>query len=147
MRFIGRFGEYTVLTRLLEADIEAYPAVKVNQDSYDITAVSKGGRVIRIEVKTTDLFNDSTNNLIGKLARTFDFLAVVIVEGDKVNCYVLTHAQAIALKGDSVQLGVSRRVEGKFEVKPALLPYRERWDHIRNFEPAHPLAAEEPARP
>ena len=79
MKFIGKFGEYLVLTRLLENEVEAYPAIKVNQDSYDLTAISKSGRIVRIQVKSTDLNNKSTNNTIGALAREFDFLVVVVV--------------------------------------------------------------------
>lgn len=133
MKFIGKFGEYLVLTRLLENEVEAYPAIKVNQDSYDLTAISNSGRIIRIQVKATELHNKSTNNTIGALAREFDFLVVVIVHGDRLaDCYVLTHAEAHALRGTSKLLGVSRQVDRISVVKSELAQHREAWDRIRD---------------
>lgn len=133
MKFIGKFGEYLVLTRLLEKEIEAYPAIKVNQDSYDLTAISKSGRIIRIQVKATELHNKSTNNTIGALAREFDFLVVVIVHGERLaDCYVLTHGEANTLRGTSQQLGVSRLVDGVSVVKSELAQHKEEWGRIRD---------------
>lgn len=88
MKFIGKFGEYLVLTRLLENEVEAYPAIKVNQESYDLTAIADSGRIVRIQVKTTELHNKSTNNTVGALARDFDFLVIVVVHGERsADCY------------------------------------------------------------
>ena len=133
MKFIGRFGEYLTLTRLLENEIEAYPAIKVNQDSYDLTAIATSGSIVRIQVKTTELNNKSTNNTIGSFAREFDFLIVVIVHGkNKADCYVITHAEAHSLRGISKQLGVSRRQSGISVVKSELAQYKEMWSRIRD---------------
>ncbi|WP_157158271.1 hypothetical protein [Delftia sp. Cs1-4] len=133
MRFIGKFGEYLALTRLLENDIEAYPAIKANQDSYDLTAISLSGRIVRIQVKTTDLHNKSTNNTIGCLARDFDFLVVVVVHGERVaDCYVLTHAEAHELRGTSKLLGISRKVKLISVVKHEITAHKEKWDRIRD---------------
>lgn len=133
MKFIGKFGENLVLTRLLERDIEAYPAIKANQDSYDLTAIPPSKRVLRIQVKATELNNKSTNNTIGSLAREFDYLVIVIVRGERLaDCYVLTHAEAHALRGESKQLGVSRKVNGKSVVKNELEWHKEQWDRIRD---------------
>lgn len=136
MKFIGKFGEYLVLTRLLENEIEAYPAIKVNQDAYDLTAISMSGRIIRIQVKTTELHNKSTNNTIGTLARDFDFLVVVIVHGERLaDCYVLTHAEAHAFRGSSKQFGVSRQQNRVAVVKSELEPYKEAWARISDAQP------------
>lgn len=135
MKFIGKFGENLVLTRLLERDIEAYPAIKVNQDSYDLTAIPPSKRVLRIQVKATGLNNKSTSNTIGSLAREFDYLVIVIVivRGERLaDCYVLTRAEAHALRGDSKQLGGSRKVNGKSLVKNELEWHKEQWDRIRD---------------
>jgi hypothetical protein len=133
MKFIGKFGEYLVLTRLLENEIEAYPAIKVNQDSYDLTAISQSGRIIRIQVKATELHNKSTNNTVGALAREFDFLVLVIVQGERLaECYVLTHGEAHTLRGTSKQLGVSRQVDGVSVVKSELTQHKEAWRRIRD---------------
>jgi hypothetical protein len=133
VKFIGKFGEYLVLSRLLERGIEAYPAIKVNQDSYDLTAIAQSGRILRVQVKATDLRNKSTNNSIGTLARTFDFLAIVAVRDDAAaDCYVLTHQEAHELRGDSKQLGISRIKNGASVTKTELDPYREAWHRIGN---------------
>lgn len=133
MRFIGKFGEYLALTRLLESEIEAYPAIKVNQDSYDLTAISRSGRIIRIQVKSTELHNKSTNNTIGALSREFDFLVVVIVHGERLaDCYVLTYAEAHELRGNSKSLGVSRKVSRVSVIKDELTLHKEAWSRIRD---------------
>ncbi|NMV23280.1 hypothetical protein HKB23_12825, partial [Vibrio parahaemolyticus] len=64
MKFIGKYGEHLVLSQLLKLDIEAYLAIKSNQEDYDITVVLESSRVLRIQVKTTDLHNQNTNNSI-----------------------------------------------------------------------------------
>ncbi|MDO9066832.1 MAG: hypothetical protein Q7W05_00020 [Deltaproteobacteria bacterium] len=133
MKFIGKFGEYLTLTRLLENEVEAYPAIKVNQDSYDLTAISKSGRILRIQVKTTELHNKSTNNSIGSLAREFDFLVVVVVNGEReADCYVLTHAEAHALRGTSKLLGISRLERQASVVKAEFAQHKEQWGCIRD---------------
>ena len=131
VRFIGKFGEYLALSRLLEHGVEAYPAIKVNQDSYDLTAITASGAVVRVQVKATDLRNKSTNNSVGALARTFDFLVVVAVHGDSAaDCYVLTHEEAHELRGKSKLLGVSRRENNASVIKRELLPHKEAWHRI-----------------
>jgi len=133
MKFIGKYGEYLALTRLLEHEVEAYSAIKVNQDSYDLTAIAKSGRIVRIQVKATELHNRSTNNSIGSLAREFDFLVVVVVQAGRfADCYVLTHAEAHALRGESKNLGISRREKRVSVVKRELDQYKEQWSRIRD---------------
>ena len=133
MKFIGKFGEYVVLTRLLENDVEAYPAIKVNQDSYDLTAISASKRIVRIQVKATKLRNQSTNNTVGALAREFDFLVIVVVLGQNSSeCYVLTRAEAHTLRGTSKQLGISRKVKKASVVKSELTQHKEQWGRIRD---------------
>lgn len=133
MKFIGKFGEYLALTRLLEHEIEAYPAIKSNQDSYDLTAISMSGRVVRIQVKTTELNNKSTNNTIGSLAREFDFLVAVVVRGDRLaDCYIMTHEEAHAIRGTSKSLGISRKDKGVFAVKSEFTQHKEQWSRIRD---------------
>lgn len=131
MKFIGKFGEYLALSRLLERGIEAYPAIKANQDSYDLTAIPASGKILRIQVKSTDLRNKSTNNTLGTLARTFDFLVVVVVTTDvNADCYVLTHEEAHALRGTSKQLGVSRMKNREPVLKDELALHKEAWHRI-----------------
>ncbi|WP_147424424.1 hypothetical protein [Vogesella indigofera] len=133
MKFIGKFGEYLTLTRLLENEIEAYPAIKINQDSYDITAITKSGKILRIQVKSTLLHNNSTNNTIGSLSRNFDFLVVVVIHGERAaDCYILTHAEAQTLRGNSKQLGISRKERQVSVVKSEIAQHKEQWSRIRD---------------
>lgn len=132
-KFIGKFGEYIALSRLLAHEIEAYPAIKVNQANCDLTAITKAGRVVRIEVKSTDLLNASTNNTIGALAKTFDFLVIVVTNGQETDCYVLSHAEAMALRGSSKQMGISEFRDGAKRVKTSIHSHHERWDRIGSF--------------
>lgn len=105
----------------------------MNQDSYDLTAISKSGRIIRIQVKAAELDNKSTNNTIGTLTRNFDFLLIVIVHGERpADCYVLTHAEAHALRGTSKLLGVSRKENRISVVKRELAPHKEAWARIND---------------
>ncbi len=132
MKFLGKYGEHRVLVNLLANDIEAYPAIKINQDSYDITAVLSLTKVVRIQVKSTVLGNKSTNNQIGKLDRNFDFLVIVIVEADKCRFFVLTRDEAVQLKGEFGHLSTSRTVRKVVEVRPELTAHEDKWEKIRN---------------
>ncbi len=131
MKFIGKFGEHLALSRLLEHSIEAYPAIKVNQDSYDLTAIDTSGKAIRIQVKATELHNRSTNNAIGTLEGEFDFLVVVVVLGEHLTkCFVLTRVEALEIKGPSKSLGISRIENEVPVIKESFLPYEEKWNKI-----------------
>ncbi|WEE79508.1 hypothetical protein LZ683_09155 [Comamonas testosteroni] len=132
MRFLGKYGEHRVLGCLLAHDIEAYQAIKVNQDDYDITVVVSPTKVVRVQVKSTALGNKSTNNQIGQLNRNFDFLVVVIEFAGECRFFVLTKHEAQVLKGSSKHFGVSRSRRREFEVKPELLPYEDKWEKIRD---------------
>lgn len=131
MRFIGKYGEHVVLARLLAHDIECYPALKHNQDSYDITAIVASGRVVRVQVKATNLQSASTNNAIGELNRQYDFLVIVVVDQpNPVRLFVLNLQEAIQLRGTSKQLAVSRSKSRVFSVRTELLPFEEQWSKI-----------------
>jgi hypothetical protein len=132
MRFLGKYGEHRVLGCLLAHDIEAYQAIKVNQDDYDITVIASPTKVVRVQVKSTTLGNKSTNNQIGQLNRNFDFLVVVVEVAGECRFFVLTKEEALLLKGNSKHLGVSRSLKREFEIKPALLPYEDKWEKIRD---------------
>lgn len=131
MKFLGKYGEHRVLVNLLAKDIEAYPAIKINQDSYDITAVLSPTRVVRIQVKSTDLQNKSTNNQVGELDREFDYLVVVVVSGEVCRFFVLSREQALRIKGTRKHLPTSRTVRKVPEVLPALLVYENKWESIQ----------------
>jgi hypothetical protein len=136
MRYIGKYGEYRVLACLLDEDVEAYPAIKTNQADYDITAVVPSGRVVRVQVKATKLDNKSTNNVVDRIDKNYDFLVIVVVSGDppsrEARFFVLSRDEAIAAKGASKQLGVSLQKNRVSHVKDALLPHEGTWVKIRD---------------
>ncbi len=133
MKFVGKYGEYRVLACLLEQDIEAYLAIKTNQPDFDLTAILASGRVVRVQVKATELNNKSTNNAIDRIDKQYDFLVVVIVGENKVaRFFVMTKAEALAAKGTSKQLGTTQQRNKEFQVKDALLPHENKWEKIAN---------------
>ena len=131
MKFLGKYGEHRVLVQLLERDIEAYPAIKINQDSYDITAVLSPSRIARIQVKSTDLYNKSTNNQVGALDCEFDYLVVVVVDKNRCRFFVLSRDEALLIKGTRKHLPTSRSVKGTPEVISELLAHEDKWEVIR----------------
>ncbi len=133
MKSIGKYGEYRVLACLLEEDIEAYQAINVTQPDFDITAILREEKVVRIQVKSTDLNNKATNNAIDRIDKIYDFLVVVIFEGKgKARFFVMSKAEAMAVKGSSKQLGVTQQRKKCFQVKDALLPFEGQWHKIKN---------------
>jgi len=133
MKSIGKYGEYRVLACLLERDIEAYQAININQTDFDITAILREDKVVRIQVKSTELNNKATNNAIDRIDKSYDFLVVVIFEGQgKARFFVMSKGEAITTKGTSKQLGVTQLREKKPQVKDALLQFENQWDKIKN---------------
>jgi len=136
MHYIGKYGEYRVLACLLEEDVEAYLAVKTNQPDFDLTAIVPSGKVVRIQVKSTELTNKSTNNAIDRIDKNYDFLVVVIV-GDQqhkrsARFFVMSKAEAMQAKGVNQQLGTTQQRDKSFQVKDVLLPYEGKWEKIRD---------------
>ncbi|GAB0149381.1 hypothetical protein McPS_21210 [Marichromatium sp. PS1] len=132
MKSIGKYGEYRVLACLLERDIEAYQAININQNDFDLTVVLSQRRVVRVQVKSTDLNNKATNNAIDRIDKRYDYLIIVIFEGQgQARFFVMSKAEAMQLKSTSKQLGVTQIRNKKSEVKPALLPFEDQWAKIQ----------------
>ena len=132
MKHIGKYGEYRVLARLLANDIEAYPAIKTNQKDYDITAVLSETKIVRIQVKSTELNNKSTNNAIDGIDKDYHYLVVVVVEGEgNASFYVMTKEEALAERGSSKQLGVTCLHEMKSCVKGSIARHKDQWQKLR----------------
>lgn len=133
MKYVGKYGEYRVLACLLERDVEVYQAIKTNQPDFDLTAILASGKVVRIQVKATELNNKSTNNAIDRIDKEYDFLVVVIVAGDKTaRFFVMSKTEAIDAKGTNKQLGTTQQKKKQFRVKDALLQYENKWETIVN---------------
>jgi hypothetical protein len=132
MRYIGKYGEYRVLACLLEQNVEAYQAIKTNQVDYDLTAVLSLTRVVRIQVKSTELNNKSTNNSVD-VEKNFDFLVVVtLAENDVTKFYVMSKAEAVKAKGTSKKLGTTMMKDGKYFIKDTVAVHENQWDKIKN---------------
>ncbi len=133
MRSIGKYGEYRVLACLLERDIEAYQAININQNDFDLTVVLNQERVVRVQVKSTELNNKATNNAIAGIDKQYDFLVIVIFEGHgKARFFVMSKAEAMELKSVSKQLGVTQVCNGVPRVKTSLIPFEDQWVKITN---------------
>ncbi|EGR1514351.1 hypothetical protein D6089_21340 [Vibrio vulnificus] len=133
MKSIGKYGEYRVLANLLELDIEAYQAINLNQPDFDITAILDSGKVVRIQVKSTELHNQATNNPIDRIDKEYHFLVVVIFEGQGIaRFFVLSKEEAIMEKGTNKQLGVTQQRKKVSQVKDCLIQYEDQWNKIVN---------------
>ena len=131
MKYIGRYGEYIVLSSLLKRDVEAYLAIKTNQDDYDITVINSKNKILRIQVKTTELNNKSTNNSISGTDKKYDFLILVIVSSCN-EIYILPKDDVERIKGQSKQLGTTFQKNGTFEVKEEIKLFKDKWELIEN---------------
>ncbi len=133
MKSIGKYGEYRVLASLLELDIEVYQAININQPDFDITAILANEKVIRIQVKSTELNNKSTNNAIAHIDKKYDFLVVVIFEGKgSARFFIMSKEEALLAKGSNKHLGVTQQQKNKSEIKDCMLQYENLWDKINN---------------
>ena len=135
MEYIGKYGEHRVLACLLERDVEAYQAIKINQAEYDLTVVLNPSRVVRIQVKSTELNNRSKNNSIN-VGEGFDFLVVVVFDGDgKAEFYVMSRCEALDAKGKNQKLSLSQKDgnsrNGNYRVTDAVAKHKDQWDKIQ----------------
>lgn len=136
MKYLGKFGEYRVLACLLERDVEAYQAIKINQTGYDLTAVLNSSKVVRIQVKSTELDNKSTNNSIC-VGEGFDFLVIVVFCGNSsAEFYVMSRCEALKCKASRTKLSLTKKNEscekGGYRVTDDIAKYKDKWDKIKN---------------
>lgn len=129
MKYIGKHGEYSVLSELLRRDAEAYLAIKSNQENYDVTVILDGNRVVRVQVKSTGLNNKSTNNSISNVDKNYDFLVLVVV-GEAQRFFILAKSEVLAEKANSKGLYTTQQVKRVPQVKPSIAIHENRWDKI-----------------
>lgn len=124
MQSVGKYGEYRVLACLLERDIEVYQAINIKQPDFDLTVILSTEKIIRIQVKSTELHNKATNNAIDRINKNYDFLVVVIFESDGLaRFFIMSNEDAIKEKGDNKQLGVTQQRNKQSQIKDCLLKY------------------------
>lgn len=127
----GRMAESIVLTHLLLRNAEAYAAIVHRNLPFDISLVRRDLGMSRIEVKSTDLRNNSTSN-IANLRKTYDYLVVVAVTEDEEICIVMSKRQVMDEMKNRLTLPVSRtdKVKGCSVIRDELMKYKDRWDTI-----------------
>jgi hypothetical protein len=138
LSYLGKVGEYRVLSALLERGIEAYPAIRTNQRDYDITAIPNGDKVVRIQVKATVINNRSTNNAVSGTEKQYDFLVLVVFEDAKddrdefpARFFILTWDEVTAQRGEDKRFGVSRKCDnGEYRVREVLSEHESKWEKI-----------------
>lgn len=131
MQHIGKVAEYLVLAELIQRDVEAYSAISFRQPSYDITVIRPDMSVARVQVKATELQNKSTNNPVGNLNKEFDFLVILVFDGEIPKYYILSKAEATAAYGGKPgTIYVSQKMSGTFRVKPEIARYEAKWQKI-----------------
>jgi len=133
MKSIGKYGEYRVLACLLEQDVEVYQAINITQPDFDLTAILSNEKIVRIQVKSTELHNKTTNNAIDRIDKDYDFLVVVIFEGRGVSrFFIMSKDEAMAEKRRNKQLGVTQQRNKQSQVKDCLVKHENKWGKIVN---------------
>lgn len=128
---IGKYAEYLVLTELLKRNAEAYLAITLQQDDYDLTVILSGNLVVRVQVKATELQNDSTNNSIDRIDKKFDCLVLVVVDGDNHRFFILSKQEVEHEKAPTSQhLYISRKEGNRYFVKGNIASYENKWEKI-----------------
>ncbi|WP_156853455.1 hypothetical protein [Aeromonas jandaei] len=69
---------FTVITPYL-SNVRLRFANRTYSSDFDLTAILASGKVVRIQVKETELNNKNTNNAIDRIDKQYDFLVVVII--------------------------------------------------------------------
>ena len=127
----GKLGEYLVMVELLKLDIESYTSNIKNQEDWDITIILNNLSVKRIQVKTTDLQNSSTNNSLKKTDKNYDFLVIVVKDGEEHIFLVLTKEEVSKEKGIHKDFYVSQKKDQKYIIKEKLKKYEQQWNKLR----------------
>jgi len=113
--------------------VEIYQAINITQPDFDLTAILKNKSIVRIQVKSTELHNKSTNNTIDRIDKTYDVLVVVIFEGNgSSRFFIMSKDEAMKEKGVNKQLGVTQQRKKQSQVKESLVKYENKWETITN---------------
>lgn len=133
MENIGTYGEYIVLAELLKRNIESYIALKKNQEDYDITTLVNN-KIVRIQVKSTELNNKSTNNAIKGVDKNYDFLIILIYEQERNNFFVLSKQDVEAiLENNGKMIYITKKENSKKAIRKKIEEHRNQWDKIKIY--------------
>jgi len=122
---LGKLGEHLVIVELLKQDIETYPSNIKNQEDWNITIILNDLSVKRIQVKTTDLQNNSTNNSLKGTDKNYDFLVIVIQDVNQFSFLILTKEEVEKEKGHNKDFSVSQKNEQEYSIKETLKIYEK----------------------
>lgn len=128
---LGKLGEYLVMVELLKLDIEAYPSNIKNQEDWDITIILDNLSVKRIQVKTTNLQNGSTNNSLKGTDKNYDFLVIVVQNVEQYSFLILTKDEMRKEKNKNKDFSVSRKSGQEYVIKDNLKKYEQQWDKLK----------------
>ena len=124
---IGEIGEQLVVVELLKSGFkEVYRANSKTQEDWYIVVITEKNKIIRIQVKTTFLDNNSTNNSVS-LKGKYDFLALVILgtKNRDVKFFCLKKEIVEQIKGDKKRLAISEKKNGVKKVRDEIKKHYE----------------------
>lgn len=86
----GKFGEYSMIAKILsqEMDVDVCLFIFANQKGFDLVVVHQDS-FLRVQVKTTEMNNDSTNNAQKVDLSSFDILIIVECRGNDDPCFYI----------------------------------------------------------
>jgi hypothetical protein len=129
---LGKVAEHLVLAELILRNLESYPAISFRQEHFDITVVREDLTVARVQVKATELQNDSTNNSIDNLDKNYHFLVLVVFDNEATYFLVLTKAEVEQAWTRPGTLYTSRREKDRYIVRENLMTHKDKWEKIIN---------------
>lgn len=132
MQHSDKVAEYLVLAALIQRDVEAYSAISFRQEDYDITVVRSDRTIVRVQVKATELQNRSKNNSVKNLDRKYDYLVLVVFDGDAVEYFIMTEKEVVAAyaPGSRGVVYVSECEKGTYVVRSGIRKYEGQWEKI-----------------
>jgi hypothetical protein len=84
-----------------------------------------------VQVKGTELQNKSTNNPISNLEKEFDYLIIVVFDGETPHYYILTKSEATQAYGKKLgTIYTSQMVDRVYQVKPEISRHKDKWEKI-----------------
>lgn len=116
---IGEIGEQLVVVELLKSGFkEVYRANSKTQKGWDIVVITEKNKIIRIQVKTTFLDNNSTNNSF-TVEENYDFLVIVVfkLSDNETEYFCLKKETVEKIKGSEKKIAISKKKNGRKSVR------------------------------
>lgn len=131
---LGAIGEHYILAELLRNGIGAHLSHGKTQVGWDII-VFVNNEVKKIQVKTTELQNDSTNNSISIKKNGFDFIIFVILDSPNIyDYYVLTRDEIPYNNDTQVYLSEKNLEDNKYIVRNSFHQFYKALNKIKGSQ-------------